>query len=396
MERKEFKRLLAIFAVILLLAFYVDMTNGKIDEEGKIYRAAADEDSTILHLRVDMEDVVEGYAYDLELAPAEITEKEATKYLSEAKKAIEADFKEIGRELPIEESYATDMVEAEWRFSPAEYVERDGTVVAEKVLSKGAVIQVEAHLTCGEFEEIYAFPIYVDSSILSEKEKMLIYLEQEIEAQVGENNQSIQLPSEINGIKITWSEEKEYLVLKILFLEVIALVVIVLGEKQKKEQEKKKRKEEMELSYSDVVNQLTVLMQAGMTTRQAWNRIATQYANKQEKQKLDSPIMEAVLRLNQKLKDGEKERIAYEQFAEEVDVVCYRKLMRALIGNLEKGMGDICSFLEEESRKAYEDRILLAKKMGEEASTKMLVPLMMMMVLVMIIVMAPAVISFSL
>ena len=94
--------------------------------------------------------------------------------------------------------------------------------------------------------------------------------------------------------------------------------------------------------------------------------------------------------------NGEKERIAYERFAMELDVVCYRRLVRVLIGNLEKGSGDIGAYLEEESKKAYEERVLLAKKLGEEASTKMLFPLMLMMLLVMGIVMAPAIIRFSL
>ena len=66
-----------------------------------------------------------------------------------------------------------------------------------------------------------------------------------------------------------------------------------------------------------------------------------------------------------------------------------------LINNLEKGNRDICNQLSFEAKQAYEQRILLAKKLGEEASTKMLIPMMLMMVLVMVIVMAPAVMGFS-
>ena len=82
-------------------------------------------------------------------------------------------------------------------------------------------------------------------------------------------------------------------------------------------------------------------------------------------------------------------------FAKEVDVTCYRRLMRILVANLEKGSADVCAYLEEEGRAAYEERILLAKRKGEEASTKMLIPLTIMLMLVMAIVLIPAMISFS-
>ena len=60
-----------------------------------------------------------------------------------------------------------------------------------------------------------------------------------------------------------------------------------------------------------------------------------------------------------------------------------------------KGGSDLCQHLEKEASKAYEQRIMDAKKKGEEASTKMLVPLMLMMVLVMAIVIMPAIIEFA-
>jgi hypothetical protein len=52
--------------------------------------------------------------------------------------------------------------------------------------------------------------------------------------------------------------------------------------------------------------------------------------------------------------------------------------------------------LQEESRQAFEQRILQAKKKGEEASTKMLLPLMLMLMMVMGIIILPALIEFKL
>ncbi len=52
------------------------------------------------------------------------------------------------------------------------------------------------------------------------------------------------------------------------------------------------------------------------------------------------------------------------------------------------------NLLHEESVKAYEERMDLARKMGEEAGTKLLVPMFMMLLVVMIVIMIPALISF--
>ena len=51
--------------------------------------------------------------------------------------------------------------------------------------------------------------------------------------------------------------------------------------------------------------------------------------------------------------------------------------------------------MEQESENALEERKALACKLGEEAGTKMLLPLMMMLGIVIAIIMIPAMLSFQ-
>ena len=133
-----------------------------------------------------------------------------------------------------------------------------------------------------------------------------------------------------------------------------------------------------------------------MTTRQAWNRIGDQYSFKRKSNLQPQRLVyEAILRMNRRLTEGETERIAYQKFSEESPAGCYRKLMRILLGNLEMGTQGISIRLEEESRQAFDQKILQAKKRGEEISTKMLVPLMGMLLIVMGIIMLPALMQFQ-
>ena len=103
---------------------------------------------------------------------------------------------------------------------------------------------------------------------------------------------------------------------------------------------------------------------------------------------------EGIVKMNRRMQEGENEKKAYQEFASEMKNVSYHRLIRLLIGNLEKGSRGMCAVLEQESKQAYEQRVLRAKKAGEEASTRMLMPLMLMMLVVMTIVMAPAMVDF--
>ena len=51
--------------------------------------------------------------------------------------------------------------------------------------------------------------------------------------------------------------------------------------------------------------------------------------------------------------------------------------------------------LEQETENALEERKALAKKLGEEAGTKLLLPMMLMLGIVIAIIMVPAVLSFN-
>lgn len=397
MDRTEKRKLAVVFLLILLLAFYVDITGGNIQEDGSIKRNEFGGKDKSVHLVIDAEGIVENYSYELEVEPTRISEEEAEQYIAKAMEEIDADFKEIKADVEIQDTYVSGFVEADWYFSPSGYLSSKGQVVQENIPEEGILINARVTLLCGDYEAVYSFPFRIEKEILSEQERFFNQVDEWIEKQMKqEGTTSIILPDEINGINIIWSEKKDYLAVKIMLLEIVAIVLISISKKRKLEKENQERKRSIELQYPDVVNQLSILLEAGMTTRQAWQRMAKQYTEKRQRNLVEENLVyEAITHMSHRLAEGENEKIAYEKFLGEIDVMCYHRLFRTLIGNLEKGTSSICNYLEEESRRAYEQRIFLAKKIGEEASTKMLFPLMIMMILVMAMVVAPAIISFS-
>jgi hypothetical protein len=69
--------------------------------------------------------------------------------------------------------------------------------------------------------------------------------------------------------------------------------------------------------------------------------------------------------------------------------------VRLLISNLQKGNRGLCEQLEQEAETAFGERRLLAKRLGEEAGTKLLFPMMLMLGIVVVIVVFPAMYEFT-
>ena len=297
----------------------------------------------------------------------------------------------------LKKTYLDGIVKAEWSFHPYGIIDSNGNINVKKLQEEETIIQAEVKLLCGSYERMYDFSFLVKKPELSEEERLLQQIKNEIKTQMElEGSAKIKLPSEINGHRLSWSEDREYLTPQILILEIAGLGLLVVFSGRKKKEEEKKQLQEMERDYADVVSQLSLLYGAGMTTKQAWNRIATQYSFKRKAQMIAvRPVYEAILRMNGRFLEGVSERVAYQQFREEIPASCYYKLMRILLGSMEKGTQGLSVCLEEESRLAFEQKILQAKKRGEEASTKMLGPLMFMLVLVMGILMIPALMEFQ-
>jgi hypothetical protein len=100
-------------------------------------------------------------------------------------------------------------------------------------------------------------------------------------------------------------------------------------------------------------------------------------------------------RTDREIQDGESERIAYQGFGERIGISSYRRLVRLLISNLQKGNRGLCEQLEQEAETAFGERRMLAKRLGEEAGTKLLFPMILMLGIVMVIVIVPAMTGFT-
>ena len=396
MEKKDKKKLVIIFVMILFVGICVDLSKGITDIENVLVRNELGESNRQEQLVVTIEGVQKELEYVVDVEAILPTKEEAEEYFSIAEKEIDNDFQMVNTYVPMQECYAKELVWAEWSFSPWNIVNTDGEIRFDEVPEEGIIVNASVELSCGEYEEVYQFPFEVKHKEKTQEEKILTALDEWMESQLQkEGEKEVLLPTEILGSELTWSRKQESLTIQILILEVLALVVLMLFTKQTKTIQEKKRMQMLEREYPELVGQLTILTGAGVSIRQAWNIIATRYLDKRQKNLVsEKEVFESIVKMNRRIKEGENEKIAYQKFANETQNHLYHRLIRLLIGNLEKGNKGMQEALAQESSQAYEQRIISAKKIGEEASTRMLVPLMLMMLVVMAIVMAPAMLDF--
>ena len=390
-------KLISVFVFLLLVSFLADLTTEERVNLGSIRRNEVGEAEEKIELELEIEGLLEDYAYSLEVLPVSPTKVAVDQYIAEAITEITHDFSEIKEKVPVKKKYVENVVEAKWNFWPIGIVDGEGNICSEEMSSEEEIIQAQVELSCGNYEKIHTFSFLLKKPELSEKERLLQALEKQIQEQMRmEGKEEFILPTQIEGKEVLWKEKREYITPQILVLELIAGGLLLMLVKKKKEEERKKKIINMELTYPEIVNQLALLIGAGMTMRQAWTQIAGLYKWKRAAGLVtEDMVYEEILRMSHKLAEGESERVVYQRFSEEIAVPCYRKLMRILMGSLEKGLQGISTRLQEESKRAFEQRILMAKKRGEEASTKMMVPLLLMMGIVMAMVMLPAILEFQ-
>ena len=90
---------------------------------------------------------------------------------------------------------------------------------------------------------------------------------------------------------------------------------------------------------------------------------------------------------------GVTESQSYENLGRRCDIQVYIRFGALLSQNLRKGTKGLSQLLKLESMQAFEERKARAKRLGEEAGTKLLLPMFLMLAIVLVIVIVPAFLS---
>lgn len=200
------------------------------------------------------------------------------------------------------------------------------------------------------------------------------------------------LPTEWNGEEIVWEEPENSSGGLFAGLSLLASGVIMVRKAREEQEKKLKRMEQLLMDYPALVMKFTLLVQAGMTVRKAFQKIAFDY--KRKKKGSSRWAYEEVVAACNEMDSGVSESEAYRRFGERCGQIKYKTFATLLIQNLQKGSRRMSDMLEKESMEAWDERKRKARVLGEMAATRLLLPMAMMLLVVMAVIMIPAFLSF--
>ena len=362
----------------------------------------------------------------------------------------------VTEDLKFASRYVDGQVMAVYESSQPQYLWDDGTVHPDTLAQTGETepVKITVNFTCQDMQMEYVCYVTLrqKTSTVENDENAGIQNAVKEQETASRTQQTFQLPDTVDGQKVTWRKTVDY---RPLFLPVVGIVLIICIQ-QKPLQDKKKgqklREKELLREYPTMVMQMSLLMGAGMTAVTAWERIAgrydqrntvlpkhvqyskgytqnnvndkstvsleenVQYGNISKYRKGMPNAGQTVQRIpiraqtgrcvkvpryleemritSREIRDGGSVRRSWEAFGNRIGLASYRKFVSLLIQNMDKGTKDTAFLLGQEAELVIEEQKNRARRLGEEAGTKLLFPMLMMLMVILAVIMIPAMMSF--
>lgn len=304
---------------------------------------------------------------------------------------------EIRTDLNLVEWFDEAGVRVKWHSEQEEVIDSYGCIHGENIPESGISVQLTAVLTDGVHKKETVFDLHVLPAAETKAEIAARNLAEQIRQNSFDDltSRTVQLPREYEGQAITYREadSEDYRFLP--FIGIILAVLFYAYDCKQEENVRKQRRRMLQMDYADVVYQLMVYTGAGLTVGTAWGRIVENYRHSLKRVSVRRPVYEEMAVTWNQIQCGVSEGKALSEFGKRCELQCYLKLSSLLEQNRKTGTKNLSQLLEREMAEAWEQQKNLAKRMGEEAGTKLMAPLFMMLLVVMTVIMVPAIVSIQ-
>lgn len=341
--------------------------------------------------------------FSVTVSEQEYTEEELDAVFQEASEDLEKlilgeneSLDEVRDDLELISEIPETGISVSWEIDNYEVMDLQGNLISENLTDDGTLVKLSASLLYGERQAVHEFYAKVYPTMISRAERQMSDLKEEI-ARADEETASedhLVLPDQINGERVEWSYTADTRAFAILILGAGTAAMICVSKDQSGKEEEKRRIRQMKTDYPQIINKFNLYIGAGMTIRRAWSCIADDYEKKRERYGKRVAYEEMIYTLHE-IQGGAPEGECYEKYGNRCGISRYRKFGTMLSQNLRKGSRGITDLLAREAEEAFEDRKNMAKKLGEEAGTKLMIPMFIMLAVVFVIVTVPAFFSIQ-
>lgn len=164
------------------------------------------------------------------------------------------------------------------------------------------------------------------------------------------------------------------------FLALAGTVAIVVYLDMEVNDAIEKKHDEILSDYPEVLSKLTLLINAGMIVREAWTKVA--YTS-------ERALYKEMQITSEEMSNGVSELDAFHNFSQRCAVKELRKFSSILSQNLQKGGTELAFNLRSMNEESWEEKKHRAKRKGETAGAKLMIPTMIMFVGILLMVIVP-------
>ncbi len=290
-------------------------------------------------------------------------------------------------------------VEVSWKLDRYDVMNVRGEIREKEIEEKGEVVNLSAVLTYTEDETqqaLYQCAVRICPQTMTDMEAKKQFIKETLqkEEQLDRTERVWKLPDTIQGESVSYYHKMDSRGFILIIMGIISGLLLKALRQQELKKAENERKRQMMQDYPDIVNKITLFLGAGMTVKRAWKKIVEEYVTR----KNTAGIRYAYEEMKQtcyEMESGVAEAESYENFGRRCNVQAYIRLGALLSQNLRKGTKGLGDLLKMESVQAFEDRKARAKRMGEEAGTRLLIPMFLMLAEVLVIVVVPAFLSMQ-
>lgn len=299
---------------------------------------------------------------------------------------------QITKDLYLPQSFPENPVQISWFSQNPEVLDDTG-----KILYTGREpiqVHLEAQLSCqGEIRQMtWELTVVPNDENAGVKETLQRQLQEQQQNHTGE---AFELPQKVGSETVVWSYPEDTSASAVFGLSAVVGLLLLTGGYREQKRDQENRERQMLLDYPEIVNQLTLLLSAGLNTRNAVFRLASDYQKRRQKGGKRRQAYEELVTCCREMEQGTAEQIAYEHLGARCSVGGYKTLTTLLVQNLKKGNKYLLELLEQESAQAFDRRKRQARILGEEAGTKLLFPMILLLGVVFVMILIPAWISFG-
>lgn len=398
------KIVLILIVTMLLISFYFasEMRKSSISQSGQIERYDVGEISKEIELDAEIDNqIYEGIP--LEVKARVYSQEEAIKKIDEVGEMIpqliigeNISLDYVNKPLNLISKLDGIPISITWDSSNYGLMGVDGQL-GTTIRQEGESVELSAILKCGDIEKTFRVAIRVyPKERLSNEDYLLIIRDSMTKAEESSRTEKyMRLPDCIDGKRVKWREHQDNFFVVLLLMIPISGVAVYIGMNQEIHKKYENRNRELVMDYSKFVSQIQLLIGSGLSVRESLIKIGKDYVKQKDVVEEKRYLYEELLLAIRKMNNGASEIEALEFFAKRCNLMCYKKIVSIISQNIKRGTEGLSSSLQEEVDRAFEERKQLAKKMGEEASTKLLLPMMLIMGMILIIIICPAFLSFG-